>query len=26
MAYWHLPAGFTGLRATPPSYLRLMAG
>ncbi|QNG49010.1 type IV conjugative transfer system protein TraL [Sphingobium yanoikuyae] len=26
LAYWHLPAGFTGLRATPPSYLRLMAG
>src|SRR3546814_2373658 len=26
MAYWHLPSGFTGLRATPPSYLRLMAG
>ncbi|KAJ8139103.1 hypothetical protein OY671_007685 [Metschnikowia pulcherrima] len=25
-AYWHLPAGFTGMRATPPSYLRLMAG
>src|SRR3546814_15596651 len=25
-AYWYLPAGFTGLRATPPSYLRLMAG
>jgi conjugal transfer pilus assembly protein TraL len=25
-AYWHLPAGLTGLRATPPSYLRLMAG
>ncbi|MBV2149987.1 type IV conjugative transfer system protein TraL [Sphingobium sp. AS12] len=26
LAYWHLPAGFTGLRATPPSHLRLMAG
>lgn len=26
LAYWHLPAGLTGLRATPPSYLRLMAG
>lgn len=26
MAYWYLPSGFTGLRATPPSYLRLMAG
>src|SRR3546814_14522281 len=26
LAYWYLPAGFTGLRATPPSYLRLMAG
>jgi conjugal transfer pilus assembly protein TraL len=26
LAYWHLPAGVTGLRAVPPSYLRLMAG
>lgn len=26
MAYWHLPASFTGLRATPPSHLRLMVG
>src|SRR3546814_2973392 len=26
LAYWFLPAGFTGLRATPPSYLRMMAG
>lgn len=26
IAYWHLPAGFLGLKATPPSYLRLMAG
>lgn len=26
MAYWHLPAGFTGLRATPPSHCRLMVG
>lgn len=26
LAYWYLPVGFTGLRATPPSYLRLMAG
>ena len=26
MAYWHLPAGFTGLRAVPPSHLRLMVG
>lgn len=26
LAYWHFPSGFTGLRATPPSYLRLMAG
>lgn len=26
MAYWYLPAGFTGLRATPPSHLRLMVG
>jgi conjugal transfer pilus assembly protein TraL len=26
LAYWHLPGGFVGLRATPPSYLRVMAG
>lgn len=26
MAYWHLPAGFTGLRATPPSHFRMMVG
>src|SRR3546814_12268033 len=26
LAYWFLPAGFTALRATPTSYLRLMAG
>ncbi|RIA46282.1 conjugal transfer pilus assembly protein TraL [Hephaestia caeni] len=26
LAYWYLPTGFLGLRATPPSYLRLMAG
>lgn len=25
-AYWYLPAGFLGLRATPPSCYRLMAG
>ncbi|GAO52891.1 type IV conjugative transfer system protein TraL [Novosphingobium sp. MD-1] len=24
--YWYLPQGMTGLRAVPPSYLRLMAG
>ncbi len=26
LAYWHLPAGFVGLRSTPPSYLRILAG
>ena len=26
MAYWYLPASFVGLRATPPSFLRVMAG
>ena len=26
VAYWHLPGGFVGLRATPPSYLRILAG
>ena len=25
-AYWYLPAGFTGLRMTPPSHCRLLAG
>ena len=25
-AYWYLPAGFLGLKATPPSCIRLMAG
>ena len=25
-AYWYLPAGFLGLRATPPSHCRLLAG
>jgi conjugal transfer pilus assembly protein TraL len=24
--YWHLPAGVTGLKRTPPSYLREMMG
>jgi conjugal transfer pilus assembly protein TraL len=26
LAYWHLPPGFTGLKRTPPSYCRLLAG
>ena len=26
LAYWHLPGGFPSLKATPPSYLRLMVG
>lgn len=26
MAYWHLPSSFTGLKATPPSHLRVMVG
>ena len=26
LLYWHLPAGITGLKRTPPSYLREMAG
>lgn len=26
MGYWHLPPGVTGIRAIPPSYLRVMAG
>ena len=25
-AYWHLPAGLTGLKMTPPSHCRLLAG
>mgnify|MGYP002684662139 FL=1 len=25
-AYWYLPGSFMGLKATPPSHLRLMAG
>jgi conjugal transfer pilus assembly protein TraL len=25
-AYWYLPAGFSGLKATPPSHCRLLAG
>ena len=25
-AYWYLPAGFLGLKATPPSHCRLLAG
>ena len=25
-AYWYLPGAFMGLKATPPSHLRLMAG
>ncbi|MFO1256096.1 MAG: type IV conjugative transfer system protein TraL [Sphingomonadaceae bacterium] len=25
-AYWHLPAGLTGLKVTPPSHCRLLAG
>ena len=25
-AYWYLPTGFLGLRATPPSHCRLLAG
>jgi len=25
-AYWYLPSTVTGVRAVPPSYLRLMAG
>ena len=25
-AYWYLPAGLLGLRATPPSHCRLLAG
>lgn len=26
LAYWYLPVGLSGVRAVPPSYLRLMAG
>ena len=26
LLYWHLPAAVTGLRRTPPSWLREMAG
>ncbi|MBT0671585.1 type IV conjugative transfer system protein TraL [Novosphingobium profundi] len=26
LAYWHLPGGFFGLKAAPPSHLRVMAG
>ena len=26
LLYWYLPAGVTGLKRTPPSYLREMAG
>lgn len=26
MAYWYLPSSFTGLKATPPSHLRIMVG
>ena len=25
-AYWYLPGSFMGLKATPPSHLRLIAG
>lgn len=25
-AYWHLPGGLLGLKATPPSHCRLLAG
>lgn len=25
-AYWYLPHGLTGLKCTPPSYCRLLAG
>lgn len=25
-AYWYLPAGILGLKATPPSHCRLLAG
>jgi conjugal transfer pilus assembly protein TraL len=26
LAYWHLPSSFTGMKRTPPSYCRLLAG
>ena len=26
MAYWYLPSSITGLKATPPSHLRMMVG
>jgi conjugal transfer pilus assembly protein TraL len=26
LLYWHVPAAVTGLKRTPPSYLREMAG
>jgi len=26
LAYWHLPPGFTGMKRTPPSHCRLLAG
>ena len=26
LLYWHLPAAVTGLRRTPPSHLRALAG
>ena len=26
LLYWHLPAAITGLKRTPPSYLRELAG
>jgi len=26
LLYWHLPAFMTGLKRTPPSYLRELAG
>jgi conjugal transfer pilus assembly protein TraL len=25
-AYWYLPSGFMGLKLTPPSHCRLLAG
>ncbi|MEZ5711728.1 MAG: type IV conjugative transfer system protein TraL, partial [Sphingobium sp.] len=25
-AYWYLPGSFLGLKATPPSHCRLLAG
>ncbi len=26
LGYWHLPSGFFGLKRTPPSHCRLLAG